>query len=93
MKSIGASVDIEAAVDRRSPQPADPRYVLAIGDEASAVADLDGITVVRRLPNVALVLADASLAAAISDGRRTVHVYGSRDDALRAFSLFTLPEG
>jgi hypothetical protein len=77
---------------RRSPT-SEIRYVLAWGDDAAALAELEGVTVLRRLPNVVLVTVDAGRASAIAHGDPLIHVYDSREDAMRAFSLFATHEG
>lgn len=64
------------------------RYVLVVGEEASALAERDGATVLRRLADVVLVSLDVRTALAIARADPLAHVYESREDAMRAFSLF-----
>jgi hypothetical protein len=64
------------------------RYVLALGDDADVVADLEGVSVVERLENVVVVEAELGLAKALAMAGEYVHVYSSAHDALRALALF-----
>jgi hypothetical protein len=76
-------------VDRSGPET---RYVLTVGDEASALAERDDVAVVRRLADVVLVCVDARTALAIARADPLAHVYESREDAMRAFFLFVSDE-
>jgi hypothetical protein len=82
--------EISGAADNGEEMRApDRRYVLAFADDAPAVADAEGVTVIARLPMVVLVETDIDKAFDLAKAGEYVAVYDSSDDALRAFSVFT----
>jgi len=64
------------------------RYVLALGDDAEAVAGADGAALVDRAQNAVVVETDLALAKELATAGEYVHVFSSPHDALRALALF-----
>jgi hypothetical protein len=87
MGHLECSGDTKEMAPRRSP-PAEERYVLVVGEDAAELAELEGATVLRYVPNVLLMRIDAVRATAFARECRFVRVYESRADAMRAFRLF-----
>ncbi len=63
-------------------------FVLTVGYGADQIEDGEGVTVLRRVRNVAIAEADTLRAQWLAQVGDYVQVYRDRDAALRAFSVY-----
>ena len=66
----------------------DARWVLAFGDDATAISNAAGVRVVKRLPMVVLVQTNKRTAVALAHAGDYVATFRSEADGVRAFAVF-----